>query len=91
MSEAQARNGLDTVPKRTLVRFRMPGGDVFAGTWEPFWCGSDCPCDVGGEGFAPCNEESVCWCAYRNGSGPGEEVDPIGWLPIAPVAPTPTA
>lgn len=71
---------IKTVPKDgSPVRFRHASGEEFLGTWAPFWCGSDCPCDVTSEGEEPFDQEPDCWCAYRIGSKTGEEQTPTHW------------
>jgi hypothetical protein len=69
------------VPRGQQVRFKNSDGSEFDGEWLPYWCGSDCPCDVAGEGEEPCTEEPDCWCAYELGDRKGKEIDPTHWRP----------
>lgn len=79
MSEWQS---IETVLKDgSPMRFRMPDGEEFDGVWQPFWCGSDCPCDVANEGDEPFTDEPQCWCAYRTGEKIGMDFDPTHWRP----------
>lgn len=66
------------------MRFRMPDGEEFDGVWQPFWCGSDCPCDVAGESDEPFADEPECWCAYRAGEKFGMYSEPTHWMPLPP-------
>ena len=77
---------IKTAPKDGRpLRFKTDSGEEFDGTFAPYWCGSDCPCDIEGEGVAPCDEPPECWCAYRAGSNLGEESDPVAWSIPHPV------
>lgn len=78
MSEWQP---IEAAPKDgTPLRFLTVGGEEYDGTWGPYWCGSDCPCDVAGEGIEPLTCVPECWCAYRDGQTVGEEVTPTHWM-----------
>ena len=66
------------------LQFKTATGEEYTGTWAAFWCGSDCPCDVAGEGDIDGLEEPICWCAYRDGMKDGEAIDPTHWMPLPP-------
>lgn len=75
---------IESVPRRQAVKFRRMDGSEFTGTWAPYWCGSDCPCDVADEGLPPTDFEPDCWCAYEDGYRTGEATNPTHWMPLPP-------
>lgn len=74
---------ISTIPRdKRKVEF-LRGDEIFQGFWWPYWCGSDCPCDVASEGEFPFTDEPECWCAYRVGAEFGEDEPPTRWRPLA--------
>lgn len=73
-------NDIETAPRDGRpLRFRRADGSEFAGRWQPYWCGSDCPCDVAGEQEPPMDCEPACWRASEEGSKHGDGRDPVAW------------
>lgn len=84
MSESKWQD-IGTAPKDGRpLRFRRHDGSEFEGRWGPYWCGSDCPCDVATEGEAPHDSEPECWCAYPKGYRTGEMRNPTHWQSAPP-------
>lgn len=76
---------MDSAPKYEAARFLVGGREVI-GQYEPYWCGSDCPCDVAGENEEPLDCEPECWCVYPIKDGrvikTGLDDEPQGWRPL---------
>lgn len=72
-----------------IMWFKFKDGRVLIGKWQPYWCGSDCPCNVSNEPEFDefFSEFPDCWCCYPMDSGAvaeyGLEEDPTHWAPCA--------
>lgn len=56
----------------TVAKFLFRDGSEETGVYEPFWCGSDCPC-----GIEEGDEEPDCWWV-------NEKPYPTHWKPLTP-------
>lgn len=71
---------MDSAPKHEAARFLMIGGGEVIGQYEPYWCGSDCPCGLGND------VEPECWGVFPivNGRVMKDALndEPEGWRPL---------
>jgi hypothetical protein len=79
---------IDTCPEEhdnPVMWFKAVDGRIFKGVWNPYWCGSDCPCNVANESEFDdiFSSEPVCWCCYpmvdNQIASQGLSEDPTHW------------
>lgn len=52
---------VDQPPQDSPVEVLLRDGSRLIARVEPYWCGSDCPCDVAGEVEEPLTSPPQCW------------------------------
>lgn len=52
---------VDQPPQGSPVEVVFRDGSKLITMVEPYWCGSDCPCDVAGEFEDPFTSPPQCW------------------------------